>query len=56
MLKITEHMLETKKEDFDPLEARYRMILIEKLRDKQADAGREPGVRSVSGERHQPDG
>jgi hypothetical protein len=36
MLKITEHILETKKEDFDPLEARYRMILIEKLRDKQA--------------------
>jgi non-homologous end joining protein Ku len=38
MLKITEHILETKKEDFDPayLEDRYRTLLVEKLREKQA--------------------
>ena len=38
MLKITEHILETKKEDFDPayLEDRYRTVLVEKLREKQA--------------------
>jgi non-homologous end joining protein Ku len=38
MLRITEHILETKKEDFDPafLEDRYRTVLVEKLREKQA--------------------
>jgi Ku protein len=38
MLKITEHILETKKEDFDPtyLEDRYRTVLVERLREKQA--------------------
>src|SRR5438105_3050564 len=38
MLKITEHILETKEEDFDPayLEDRYRTVLVEKLREKQA--------------------
>jgi DNA end-binding protein Ku len=38
MLQITEHILETKKEDFDPayLEDRYRTVLVEKLREKQA--------------------
>jgi non-homologous end joining protein Ku len=38
MLEITEHILDTKTEDFDPayLEDRYRSVLVEKLRDKQA--------------------
>jgi non-homologous end joining protein Ku len=38
MLRITAHILETKKEDFDPayLEDRYRTVLVEKLREKQA--------------------
>jgi hypothetical protein len=38
MLRITEHILETKKEHFDPafLEDRYRTVLVEKLRQKQA--------------------
>ena len=38
MLQITDHILETKKEDFDPsyLEDRYRTVLVEKLREKQA--------------------
>jgi non-homologous end joining protein Ku len=38
MLKITEHILETKTEDFDPayLEDRYRTVLVEKLREKHA--------------------
>jgi non-homologous end joining protein Ku len=37
MLRITEHILETKTEDFDPafLEDRYRTVLVEKLREKQ---------------------
>ena len=38
MVRITEHILETKQEDFDPayLEDRYRTVLVEKLREKQA--------------------
>jgi DNA end-binding protein Ku len=38
MLEITKHILETKKEDFDLayLEDRYRTVLVEKLREKQA--------------------
>ena len=38
MLRITEHILDTKTENFDPayLEDRYRTVLVEKLRDKQA--------------------
>jgi non-homologous end joining protein Ku len=38
MLRIAEHILQTKKEDFDPtyLEDRYRTVLVEKLREKQA--------------------
>src|SRR5215213_9715236 len=38
MVNITEHILETKKEDFDTayLEDRYRTVLVEKLREKQA--------------------
>jgi DNA end-binding protein Ku len=38
MVRITEHILETKREDFDPawLEDRYRTVLVEKLREKQA--------------------
>jgi len=38
MLQITEHILDTKTEDFDPayLEDRYRTVLVEKLREKQA--------------------
>ena len=40
MLRITEHILETKLENFDPayLEDRYRTVLVEKLREKQAQA------------------
>ena len=39
MLSITEHILITKTEDFDPayLEDRYRTVLVEKLREKQAE-------------------
>jgi DNA end-binding protein Ku len=38
MLRITEHILETKKGNFDPayLEDRYRTVLVEKLRERQA--------------------
>ena len=38
MLQIAEHILETKKENFDPayLEDRYRTVLVEKLHEKQA--------------------
>lgn len=38
MLNITEHILDTKREEFDPvyLEDRYRTVLVEKLREKQA--------------------
>ena len=38
MVNITEHILETKKEDFDTayLEDRYRTVLVEKLREKHA--------------------
>ena len=38
MVHIAEHILETKTEDFDPafLEDRYRTVLVEKLREKQA--------------------
>jgi DNA end-binding protein Ku len=37
MLAITQHILETKKEDFDTayLEDRYRTVLVEKLREKK---------------------
>jgi len=39
MLRLTEHILEGKTEDFDPmyLEDRYRTTLVEKLREKQAE-------------------
>jgi DNA end-binding protein Ku len=39
MVGIAEHLLEAKREDFDPayLEDRYRTVLVEKLREKQAD-------------------
>jgi non-homologous end joining protein Ku len=42
MVRITEHILETKREDFDPayLEDRYRTVLVEKLREKQAQMTR----------------
>jgi DNA end-binding protein Ku len=42
MLQITEHILDTKTEDFDPayLEDRYRTVLVEKLREKQAERPR----------------
>jgi non-homologous end joining protein Ku len=48
MLRIAEHILETKKEDFDPayLEDRYRTVLVEKLREKQAQI---PARRAVFG-------
>jgi DNA end-binding protein Ku len=40
MLQLAEHILETKTEGFDPayLEDRYRTVLVEKLREKQAQA------------------
>jgi len=46
MLDITRHILETKTENFDPafLEDRYRSVMVEKLRAKQA----ERPVRSVA--------
>ena len=39
MAAIAEHLLETKRGDFDPayLEDRYRTVLVEKLREKQAE-------------------
>jgi DNA end-binding protein Ku len=42
MLRIAEHIIETKTSDFDPtfLEDRYRTVLIEKLEKKQADVPR----------------
>jgi Ku protein len=48
MLRIAEHILETKKEDFDPayLEDRYRTVLVEKLREKQAQI---PASRAAFG-------
>jgi DNA end-binding protein Ku len=54
MLRITEHILDTKTEDFDPayLEDRYRAVLVEKLREKQAKLPRrsmesEPSPQNV---------
>jgi DNA end-binding protein Ku len=40
MLQLTEHILKSKKEAFDPayLEDRYRTVLVEKLRKKQSEA------------------
>jgi DNA end-binding protein Ku len=48
MVRITEHILETKQEDFDTayLEDRYRTVLAEKLREKQTQMPR-PSVASV---------
>jgi DNA end-binding protein Ku len=48
MLSITEHILDTKTGDFDPayLEDRYRTVLVEKLREKQARA--QKPVRSIA--------
>jgi non-homologous end joining protein Ku len=39
MLRIAEHILETKTADFDPafLEDRYRTVLVEMLRSRQAE-------------------
>ena len=39
MLRVAEHILETKTADFDPafLEDRYRTVLVEMLRGKQAE-------------------
>jgi Ku protein len=44
MLRIAEHILETKIEDFDPsyLEDRYRTVLVEKLQEKQAQIPTRP--------------
>ena len=59
MLRITEHILETKTEDFDPayLEDRYRTVLVEKLRAKQAqNPARSTASAPSRAERHQPDG
>ena len=48
MLTITSHILDTKTEDFDPvyLEDRYRTVLVEKLREKQAHP--QKPVRSIA--------
>jgi DNA end-binding protein Ku len=52
MLRIAEHIVETKTSDFDPalLEDRYRTVLIETLRKKQADVPRQLVVAKPSAE------
>jgi non-homologous end joining protein Ku len=52
MLQITEHILDTKAEDFDPayLEDRYRTVLVEKLREKQAQKPAVPVASRPSGQ------
>jgi DNA end-binding protein Ku len=47
MIEVTQHILQAKQEDFDPayLEDRYRTVLVEKLRAKQAQL---PAARSVA--------
>jgi non-homologous end joining protein Ku len=52
MLRIAEHIVETKTSDFDPtlLEDRYRTVLIEKLKKKQAGVPRKLVVAKPSAE------
>ena len=52
MLRLAEHILETKTADFDPalLEDRYRTVLIEVLRTKQADLPRVPDEQPATPE------
>jgi DNA end-binding protein Ku len=52
MLRIAEHIVETKTSEFDPafLEDRYRTVLIEKLKKKQADVPRKVVVAKPSAE------
>jgi len=52
MLRIAEHIIETKMSDFDPtfLEDRYRTVLIEKLKKKQAEGPRKHVVAQPSAE------
>jgi len=50
MLRIAEHILETKRADFDPalLEDRYRTVLVEMLRGKQAEMPQMIGAAASS--------
>jgi len=52
LLRIAEHIVETKTSDFDPmlLEDRYRTVLIEKLKKKQAEVPRKLVVTKPSTE------
>jgi DNA end-binding protein Ku len=52
MLRTAEHIIETKTSDFDPtfLEDRYRSVLIEKLKNKQADVPRKHVATQPSAE------
>lgn len=52
MLRIAEHILETKTADFDPafLEDRYRTVLVEMLRGKQAEMPQMIGAAEPSRE------
>jgi DNA end-binding protein Ku len=52
MLRIAEHIVETKTSDFDPtlLEDRYRTVVIETLKKKQADVPRKLVVAKPSAE------
>jgi Ku protein len=50
MLRVAEHILETKTADFDPalLEDRYRTVLISKLKEKQAELPTKPAKTTPS--------
>jgi Ku protein len=50
ILRIAEHILETKTEDFDPayLEDRYRTVLVSKLRERQAELPKKIGAPAPS--------
>ena len=52
MLRVAEHILETKTADFDPafLEDRYRTVLVEMLRGKQAEMPKTIGAALQSRE------
>jgi DNA end-binding protein Ku len=52
MLRIAEHIIETKSSDFDPtfLEDRYRTVLIEKLKKKKTEVPRKHVVAQPSAE------
>jgi non-homologous end joining protein Ku len=50
MLRVAEHILETKKGDFDPayLEDRYRTVLVSMLREKKAEMPEKSGTMRPS--------